>query len=128
MINRGPLIVFAAAVFLAGGLFALYFPVFIDAYDQFGWQVKCGNGFTADLAQATNAVGTVSNDYVDQCNSALMVRRWWAIATAVLGGVTLTWQAAAAVAHDHRRSTPPGRGAQLPRWSQVPSRQDEMPC
>lgn len=49
MITRGPLIVFAAVVFLAGGLFALRFPVFIEAYDQFGWQVKCGSGFTTDL-------------------------------------------------------------------------------
>lgn len=55
MITRGPLIVFAAVVFLAGGLFALRFPVFIEAYDQFGWQVKCGSGFTTDLTQAFNA-------------------------------------------------------------------------
>ncbi len=128
MINRGPLIVFAASVFLAGGLFALYFPVFIDAYDQFGWQVKCGNGFTTELTQASGAAATAGNSYVDQCNSALMVRRLWAIPTAALGGMTLTWQAAAAVAHDHRRPMPPGQAAQLPRWSQVASRQDEMPC
>ena len=125
MANRGPLIVFAAVVFLAGGIFALYLPVFIDAYDQFGWQVKCGNGFTAELTQAASAAG---NNYVDQCNSALMVRRLWAIPAADLGGVTLTWQAAAAVAHDYRRSTPPGRGAQPPRWAQPAARQDEMPC
>lgn len=55
MVTRGPLIVFAAVVFLAGGLFALRFPVFIEAYDQFGWQVKCGSGFTTDLTQASNA-------------------------------------------------------------------------
>ncbi|OBH55823.1 hypothetical protein A5685_10275 [Mycobacterium colombiense] len=106
MANRGPLIVFAAVVFLAGGIFALYLPVFIDAYDQFGWQVKCGNGFTAELNQASSAGGPAGTNYVDQCGSALMVRRLWAIPMAVLGAITLIWQAAAVLAHDHRRPAP----------------------
>src|SRR5581483_860527 len=88
MTNRVPLIVFTAVALLAGGLLALYFPVFIDAFDQFGWQVKCGNGFASELTQAATAAGKARN-YVDQCNSALMVRRLWAITTAALGGVTL---------------------------------------
>lgn len=125
MVNRGVLIVSAAVTFLAAGLFALYFPVFIDAYDQYGWQIKCGNGFTTELTQAASAAG---GNYVDQCNSALMVRRVWAIPAAVLGCVTLTWQAAAAVAHDYRRSTPPARGDRSPRWGQPTACQDEMPC
>ncbi len=128
MTSRGPLTVFTAVVLLGGGLLALYIPVFIDAFDQFGWQVKCGNGFTAELTQASGAAGTAGNNYVDQCNGALMVRRLWAIPTAALGGMTLTWQAAAAAAHDLRRSTQPGRGAQSPRWSRAASGQDEMPC
>ena len=57
MVNRRVLVVSAAVIFLAAGLFALYFPVFIDAYDQYGWQVKCGNGFTAELTQAASAAG-----------------------------------------------------------------------
>ncbi|GAB1813153.1 hypothetical protein [Mycobacterium sp. MUNTM1] len=114
MLNRGPMIVFAAVVLLAGGLFALYLPVFIDAYDQFGWQVKCGNGFTTELNQASSAVGPAGTNYVDQCGSALMVRRLWAIPTAVLGGMALTWQAAAALAHDHRRPAPSQSAAQSP--------------
>lgn len=128
MTSRGPLIVFAAVVLLAGGLLALYFPVFIDAFDQFGWQVKCGNGFTTELNQTSSAVGTASSNYVTQCNSALMGRRLWAIPMAVLGGMTLTWQAVAAVAHDHRRPTPSGRGAHSPQWGRTTSLQDEMPC
>ncbi|OBB86628.1 hypothetical protein A5760_04360 [Mycobacterium colombiense] len=114
MVNRGPLIVFAAVVFLAGGLFALYLPVFIDAYDQFGWQVKCGNGFTTELNQASSAVGPAGTNYVDQCGNALMVRRLWAIPTAVLGGMALTWRAAAVLAHDHRRPAPSRSAAQSP--------------
>lgn len=127
MINRGPLIVFAAVVLLAGGLFALYFPVFIDAYDQFGWQVKCGSGFTTDLTQASSAGGTTGNNYVRQCNNALMVRRLWAIPAAALGGLTLTWQAVAAVAHDYRRPVSTGRKVSPSRRSMA-SKQHEMPC
>lgn len=112
MANRGPLIVFAAVVFLAAGLFALYLPVFIDVYDQFGWQVKCGNGFAAELNQASSAVGPAGVNYVDQCGRALMVRRLWAIPTAVLGALALTWQAAAVLARDHRRSAPSRSAAQ----------------
>lgn len=123
MITRGPLIVFAAVVFLAGGLFALRFPVFIEAYDQFGWQVKCGSGFTTDLTQASNAekkpAGQKANpgaphptggDYVGQCNNALIARRVWAIPSAALGGLTLTWVAAAALAHDRRARTEHSEG------------------
>ncbi|GFG98664.1 hypothetical protein [Mycobacterium timonense] len=104
MVTRGPLIVFAAVVFLAGGLFALRFPVFIEAYDQFGWQVKCGSGFTTDLTQAANAHAphTAGGNYVGQCNDALLARRVWAIPAAALGGLTLTCVAAAALAHDRR--------------------------
>ncbi|OBE96278.1 hypothetical protein [Mycobacterium sp. 852002-10029_SCH5224772] len=117
MVNRGPLVVFAAVVFLAGGLLALRFPVFIEAYDQFGWQVKCGSGFTTDLTQASDAEKKPSHranpgashpaggNYVGQCNSALMARRVWAIPAAALGGLTLTWAAAAALAHDRRART-----------------------
>lgn len=113
MINRGPLIVSAAVVLLAAGLFALYFPVFIDAYDQFGWQVKCGSGFAADLTQASSAVG-VGGNYVDQCDNALLVRRLWAIPAAAAGGLTLTWLAGVALVHDYRRSAPASHRTELP--------------
>jgi hypothetical protein len=112
MVNRGALAVFAAVMFLAGGLLALGFPVFIEAYDQFGWQVKCGSGFTTDLTQASSAeqppsdhrsgAGPSERDYVGECNSALTVRRLWAIPAAALGGLTLTWMAGAALAHERR--------------------------
>lgn len=114
MIKRGTVVFAMAVVGLTVGLFALMFPVFIDAYDQFGWQVKCGNGFTTDLTQASsadsvqshheaNAVAS-STDYVGQCDNALMIRRVWAIPAAALGGLTLTGLAAVALAQD-RRST-----------------------
>ena len=127
MITRAPLIVAAAVVLLAGGLFALYLPVFIDAYDQFGWQVKCGSGFTTDLTQASSAVGA-GGTYVDQCDNALMVRRLWAIPAAALGGLTLTCQAGVALAQDYRRSRPPRDPAQAPPVRRTAAREGELPC
>lgn len=114
MIKPRPLVLSAAVVALAAGLLALRFPVFIDAYDEFGWQVKCGSGFAADLAQASsadkktdhaarsNGVAASNATYVGRCDDALMIRRAWAIPTAALGGLTLTWLATMAVAHDRR--------------------------
>ncbi|WP_322858149.1 hypothetical protein U8D42_22720 [Mycobacterium europaeum] len=115
MTRRGPLIFAVAAVALAIGLGALRFPVFIDAYDQFGWQVKCGSGFTTDLTQAavadnSNGHGAPaqparsSTNYVGQCDDALLIRRAWAISTATVGGLTLMGLAAAALAQDRRRA------------------------
>ena len=71
---------------VASGLLALNFPVFIDAYDQFGFQVKCGTGFFANLTQAAEAS---NGDYVGQCETALMVRRIWAIPMVAVGSILL---------------------------------------
>ena len=62
-------------------MFALRWPVMLDAYDHWGWQIDCGNGFGADLAQA----GTAGGDFVDQCGTALLVRRMWTIALSLAG-------------------------------------------
>jgi hypothetical protein len=59
------------------GLIALNFPVFIDAFDQYGFQVKCGTGYLTDLSQAAAAAG--EHNYVDQCETALLMRRLWTI-------------------------------------------------
>ncbi|GFG52780.1 hypothetical protein [Mycolicibacterium agri] len=68
------------------GLLALNFPVFIDAFDQFGFQIKCGNGYFANLSQAQEATG---GDYVGQCENALMWRRLWTIPLVAIGAVIL---------------------------------------
>ncbi|BBZ72658.1 hypothetical protein [Mycobacterium paraseoulense] len=116
MSRRGPAIFSVATVALVIGLCALRFPVFIDAYDQFGWQVKCGSGFTTDLTQASVADGNKNDhggpiqpapprtNYVDQCDNALFIRRAWAIPAATVGGLTLVGLAAAALAHDRRHA------------------------
>lgn len=73
-----------SAVVLAVGLLAMNFPVFLDAYDQYGWQIKCGTGYLTDLTQAAAAVG--DENYVDQCETALLLRRLWTMPMAILGG------------------------------------------
>jgi hypothetical protein len=75
-----------AVVMIAVGLLALNFSVFIDAYDQWGWQIRCGTGFGSDLEQASAATG---GDYVDQCGTALVLRRLWAIPMVVVGSIVL---------------------------------------
>lgn len=71
---------------IVAGLLALNFPVFLDAYDQFGFQIKCGTGFFANLTQAAEASG---GDYVGQCETALMVRRLWTIPLVIVGSILL---------------------------------------
>jgi hypothetical protein len=96
VVTRGWLITLIGVALLAGGLFGLCFPVFLDSYDSAGIQVKCGNGYYADLVQATTddqqstsgVVQAVTN-YVDQCQSALAHRREWLIPVAALGTLFL---------------------------------------
>jgi hypothetical protein len=75
-----------SVVLIVVGLVALNFPVFIDAFDQWGWQIKCGTGYSSKLTQAAEATG---GNYVDQCGTALMLRRIWAIPMVVIGSIVL---------------------------------------
>ncbi|MGV0713978.1 hypothetical protein ABQE93_01105 [Mycolicibacterium sp. XJ662] len=76
-----------AAILLGVALLAMNFPVYLDTYDQWGFQIKCGTGYISDLTQAAEAVG--DSDYVDECHSALLSRRLWTIPLAVLSGLVL---------------------------------------
>ncbi len=71
---------------VATGLLALNFPVYIDVYDQFGFQIKCGTGYFANLTQASEASG---GDYVGQCETAVMLRRLWTIPLVAIGSILL---------------------------------------
>lgn len=105
MSKRGPWVFSTAIVALTVGIFALCLPVFIDAYDQYGWQVNCGSGFATDVTQASSADGQGHGaNYVDQCDNALLIRRAWAIPAAAIGGITLVGLAAAVLAHDRRNT------------------------
>jgi H+/Cl- antiporter ClcA len=77
----------ASAVAVAIGVLALRFPIYLDHFDQYGFQINCGNGFGADLAQATAAAG--DHNYVDQCEMAIAARRLWAIPLTALGTLVL---------------------------------------
>jgi hypothetical protein len=91
MTNKG-LLLLGAGVFLLGcGLFALNWPVFLDGFDQWGWQVNCGTGFSSSLDQAAIADSGRTTDFVDACHRALGVRRAWTITLALLGSAVLAW-------------------------------------
>jgi len=81
------------------GLVALKFPVFLDSYDQWGWQIKCGTGYGAELEQAQIAAQVSQTNVVDQCQTALMARRAWSIPIAVVGWVILSGLAVALWRH-----------------------------
>lgn len=101
MSNRQLLLGIVGAVLLAIGLLALWFPVYLSQYDQYGMQIACGRGFIADLSQAADAHG---DGLVAQCGTALLRRRIWAIPAAVLGWLILTGLIANWV-----RATPPAQ-------------------
>ncbi|MDA4109974.1 hypothetical protein [Mycolicibacterium holsaticum] len=96
-----------SAVLLGVGLFAMNFPVFLDAYDQWGFQIKCGTGYVSDLTQAAAVVG--DTNYVDQCQSALLSRRLWTIPLAAISGVVLLAVVVASAATSVRESLTPHR-------------------
>jgi hypothetical protein len=88
-------------------LLALNFPVFLDAYDQWGFQIKCGTGYLTDLTQAAATVG--QHDFVDQCETALLVRRLWTIPLVVIGGLVLLAVVVASAIASGRESLVPHR-------------------
>lgn len=87
MSNRQLWLGAAAAMMVAIGLLALWFPVYLSQYDQYGMQIACGRGFSADMSHAAAAQDT---GLVAQCDTALLLRRIWAIPVAVFGWLILT--------------------------------------
>jgi hypothetical protein len=77
----------AGLLLMVVGLLALWFPVYLDQYDQYGMQITCGRGFVSNLTQVTHAGG---NGLVTRCGTALLIRRVWAIPTAVVGWLLVT--------------------------------------
>jgi hypothetical protein len=85
--NRQLIVVAVGALLVAIGLLALWLPVYLGQYDQFGMQITCGRGLRANLSQAADASG---DGLVAQCGTALLERRIWAIPVAALGWLILT--------------------------------------
>ena len=92
-------------VLVVFGLIALNFPVFLDAYDQWGFQIKCGTGYATDLTQAAAVVG--QHNFVDQCETALLVRRLWTIPLVAISGLVLLVVTAASAITSARESLVP---------------------
>jgi H+/Cl- antiporter ClcA len=67
-------------VLLVCGLFALRFPVFLDEFDRWGFQIRCGSA----VAESAGF------DVVDRCHAAVAVRRAWAIPMAAVGVLLLS--------------------------------------
>ena len=105
MSNRQLFLGIVGAVLVLVGLLALWFPVYLGQYDQYGMQIGCGRGFSANLSQAADANG---DGLVAQCGKALLLRRLWAIPAAVLGwllltGLAITWVRATPPAEESSR-------------------------
>jgi hypothetical protein len=94
-------------VVVAIGLLALNFPVFLDAYDQWGFQIKCGTGYATDMSQAAAVVG--QHNFVDQCETALLVRRMWTIPLVAFGALVLLVVVVASAITSARESLVPHR-------------------
>lgn len=100
MTNRGWFLLCLGGALVAIGLVALNFPVFLDAYDQWGWQIKCGTGYSTNMMQADIANQAFpQTNFVDQCQGALAVRRAWTIPLAVIGWLILSGLAVALWRH-----------------------------
>jgi hypothetical protein len=75
------------AALIAAGLLALWLPVRSGQYDQWGMQISCGSGFSGSLSHTP---GAHDAGLAGQCGTALLMRRLWAIPTAVIGWVLVT--------------------------------------
>ena len=71
-----------------GPLGVAYGPVFLSGFDQWGFQINCGSGFQSTLTQAGIA-DSAETHFVDQCHTAIAMRRAWAIPLAVGGALLL---------------------------------------
>jgi hypothetical protein len=89
MSNQRFLVLTAGIVLLVGGLLALRFPVFLPDFDQWGFQINCGSGFQTALTQAGTA-DSAGTHFVDQCHTAIAMRRAWTIPLAAAGALLLT--------------------------------------
>lgn len=89
MSNQRFLILAAGVLLLTVGLLALRFPVFLSAFDQWGFEISCGTGLHSNFTQAGIADPTAVQ-FVDQCHTAIAMRRAWAFPLAAAGALLLS--------------------------------------
>lgn len=122
VVTRGWLDILIGAVLIAVALVALSFPVYLDSYDKWGIQVRCGNGYYTQLLQATIAdqeqahQSGPATDYVNQCKSALLHRRAWILPVAGLGAVILILESGAWMLRGSRGSSEPSSFEPTSEW------------
>ena len=87
MSNRQVVLGVMGAALIVTGLLALWFPVHVGQYDQWGMQISCGRGFNGSLPQTP---GADDANLAGQCATALLRRRLWAIPAAITGWVLVT--------------------------------------
>jgi hypothetical protein len=78
----------AGLLLLMTGLFALWLPVRLGDFDQWGFRINCGSGLHGAFSQAEVADSTGTH-FVDRCGTAIAERRAWTIPLAVAGGLFL---------------------------------------
>jgi hypothetical protein len=69
------------------GLAALLYPIYLDQYDHYGIEVSCGTGLRSDLTQAAQSD---NHGLVSQCDTAVLLRRAWAIPAVAIGWLLVT--------------------------------------
>jgi hypothetical protein len=86
--TRRLLAMIAAGLVLVIGVLGMWQSVYLSDFDRYGIKIRCGTGFVADFTHAEIADGGVG-EHSKQCDTALLVRRAWAIPAAVLGAGSL---------------------------------------
>jgi hypothetical protein len=89
MSTRRLRILAAGLLLLMTGLFALWLPVRLGDFDQWGFRIHCGTGLHGAFSQAEVADSTGTH-FVDRCGTAIAVRRAWTIPLAVTGALFLS--------------------------------------
>lgn len=84
--TRRLLAMIAVAALILIGFLGMWQPAYLSEFDQYGIQIECGSGFLTDLSHAERADG--SGVLADECGTALLVRRAWAI-TLMMGGTAV---------------------------------------
>jgi hypothetical protein len=97
VVTRGWVDMLIGTILLAGALLALWLPAYLDTYDTWGVQIKCGNGYYSQLDSQIMPATTDNQDqarqsalatyYAGRCKSALAHRRAWAIPIAAVGAL-----------------------------------------
>ena len=89
MSNRRFFVFAAGITLLVGGLLALRFPVFLPNFDQWGFQINCGSGFP-DRVDAAGIADSGAGQFIDECHTAVAIRRAWAIPVTMAGALLLS--------------------------------------